>query len=276
LTPPPLAARQFGGRINRLWRVSSFSSLAGGQESEHERETDDRPRIDESSLAGIHAFPRGARPGVCLHEIFESLDFGDAGAIETVVGDKLRQHDLYAMEHVSAVAACVRHTLAAQLGDITLQAVPMARTLRELEFHLPAARLLPDELSEATAIGLQFEPQRGVLKGFIDLIFEDKGRFHIVDWKSNWLGPTETAYTPTAMSAEMERHRYGLQWRLYMLALHRYLSIRLPDYTPAQHLGDVFYLFIRGITLGQPELGIIRAVPNPTELAKLDHLFSAR
>ncbi len=39
----------------------------------------------------------------------------------------------------------------------------------------------------------------GMLKGFIDLVFEHEGRYYVVDWKSNWLGPDDAAYTPEAM-----------------------------------------------------------------------------
>ena len=40
---------------------------------------------------------------------------------------------------------------------------------------------------------------------------------------------------------------YPLQAILYCVALHRYLSTRLPGYTPERHLGGVGYLFVRGM-----------------------------
>jgi exodeoxyribonuclease V beta subunit len=45
----------------------------------------------------------------------------------------------------------------------------------------------------------------------------------------------------------MREHGYHLQARLYLLALHRYLKLRLPAYDPAQHLGGACYLFVRGM-----------------------------
>ncbi len=33
----------------------------------------------------------------------------------------------------------------------------------------------------------------GMLKGFIDLVFEHQGRYYVVDGKSNWLGPDDAA-----------------------------------------------------------------------------------
>jgi len=44
----------------------------------------------------------------------------------------------------------------------------------------------------------------------------------------------------------MESHRYDLQWKLYSVALHRWLGARLPGYDPDRHFGGVHYLYLRG------------------------------
>jgi exodeoxyribonuclease V beta subunit len=270
---PPLAAREFRGQLNRTWRISSFSSLIAGSETEHDRDADDRPRVEQESLRGFHAFPRGAKAGVCVHEIFEVLDFTDDRAIDPLVAQKLRDHQFYSPEQAASVAEGVRRTLVAPLAGTELHRLPIPRTLRELEFHLPAALLGPGQLAEFTGSGLHFEPRRGILKGYIDLVFEHDGRFHFVDWKSNWLGPTHEDYTQAGMGAEMDRKFYGLQRRLYHVALHRFLQLRLPGYSPEKHLGGGHYLFVRGITPGRPELGIVSAPADPAELEKLERLF---
>jgi exodeoxyribonuclease V beta subunit len=282
LSPPPssapaapvLAPRVFSGRINASWRISSFSSLTASAELEHDRDDDDRPRVDLAGLRGIHAFTRGAKAGVCLHEIFEELDFTDDDAIAPLVVQKLRAHDLFTIESAAAVIDCVRRTLAAPLAGTELRSIPKNRTLRELEFHLPVSLLTPQELAEFAGAGLRFEPQRGILKGFIDLIFEHEGRFHIVDWKSNWLGATHEDYTPAGMAAEMARKVYALQWKLYQVALHRFLALRQPGYSPARHLGGAHYFFLRGLTPGRPELGLVSTEPDLASLARLERLFA--
>ena len=94
-------------------------------------------------------------------------------------------------------------------------------------------------------------PQRslkGMLMGFADLVFEHAGRFWVLDYKSNHLGPNDAAYTLEAMNAAMCEHRYDVQAILYLLALHRLLKVRLrADYRPEQHLGGALYLFLRGV-----------------------------
>jgi exodeoxyribonuclease V beta subunit len=86
----------------------------------------------------------------------------------------------------------------------------------------------------------------GMLKGFIDLVFEHDGRYFVADYKSNWLGPDDAAYTAEAMRAAILASRYELQYALYLLALHRLLKARLPDYDYDRHVGGAVYLFLRG------------------------------
>ena len=77
----------------------------------------------------------------------------------------------------------------------------------------------------------------GMLKGFIDLLLEHEGRYYVVDYKSNWLGPDDAAYNCEAMRQAVLEARYELQYVLYLLALHRLLRVRLPGYDYEHHIG---------------------------------------
>ncbi|MBC7945551.1 MAG: PD-(D/E)XK nuclease family protein, partial [Burkholderiales bacterium] len=87
----------------------------------------------------------------------------------------------------------------------------------------------------------------GYLKGYIDLVFHHDGRFFVADYKSNWLGASEADYAPVQIEAAMTREGYHLQYLLYCTALHRWLRQRIADYDYEQHVGGVFYLFLRGM-----------------------------
>ncbi|HDR46935.1 MAG TPA: exodeoxyribonuclease V subunit beta, partial [Geoalkalibacter subterraneus] len=99
----PPNCREFRGEIPLDWRIASFSSLVAGQGEE--RLLPDRDPLvlstpetgeEEESTGGrfddILYFPRGARPGSCLHEIFEEIDFTrpDDGVTREVIDRKLR------------------------------------------------------------------------------------------------------------------------------------------------------------------------------------------
>ncbi|EIC19901.1 exodeoxyribonuclease V subunit beta [Thiorhodovibrio frisius] len=114
----------------------------------------------------------------------------------------------------------------------------------------------------------------GMLKGFIDLVFEHQGRFYVLDWKSNWLGPDNSAYTPEAMRGAILHHRYDLQYLLYLLALHRLLGARLPDYDYDRHIGGAVYVFLRGA--GAPSQGLFTDRPPRALIEALDGLFAGR
>src|SRR5262249_55417569 len=46
---------------------------------------------------------------------------------------------------------------------------------------------------------LLYDKLNGMLKGFVDLLFEHEGRYYVVDYKSNWLGADTAAYTVEAV-----------------------------------------------------------------------------
>ena len=163
------------------------------------------------------------------------------------------------------------------------------RRLVELEFHFPvegfdrdrlAARMVehgyPDPFARSGRIGTResLPPIHGFLRGYIDLVTEHAGRWYILDYKSNWLGPGPGDYRPEALAAAMRAGGYTLQSLIYLVALHRHLSVRLPGYEYERHVGGAFYLFVRGI---DPAAGMDRGVhfdrPTAECLLALDDCF---
>jgi exodeoxyribonuclease V beta subunit len=153
----------------------------------------------------------------------------------------------------------------------------------ELEFWLSAGRVDTRELDRLVcehtldaALRPALEPAQlqGMLKGFIDLVFEHEGRYYVIDYKSNWLGADEAAYTPEAMRAAILEARYELQYVLYLFALHRQLRARLPGYDYDRHIGGAAYVFLRGV--GAESRGVHVERPPRELIEALDELFSAQ
>ncbi|MGB8974035.1 MAG: exodeoxyribonuclease V subunit beta, partial [Pseudomonas capeferrum] len=111
----------------------------------------------------------------------------------------------------------------------------------------------------------------GMFKGFIDLAFELDGRYYVADYKSNWLGPDIQAYDSLAMEKAILEHRYDLQYVLYLLALHRQLRARLPDYDYDRHVGGALFIFLRGASSSGH--GVYFAKPPRVLIEALDALF---
>ena len=92
----------------------------------------------------------------------------------------------------------------------------------------------------------------------IDLFFEHQGKYYLLDWKSNWLGPSLEYYEPCRMQQAMETNGYFLQAAIYQEALQRYM--RRFDQRPfSKFFGGTYYLFLRG--LGGEGTGVFLTSP---------------
>ena len=281
-----LHARPFdGSHIERDWSVWSFSRLVrGGRGDDTAPGAGDRAGID---VAGQTPTLAGPRFGTAVHAIFERADFAawrDAGGIPAAQRDLvercLRDEGLpppgMAIAEAAAMAAeCVGGALNAELpcGVRLCDIAPDGRRA-EIEFHLSLAPARTDALLEllhahgylAGRTGLNAATLNGLMTGKIDLTFQYAGRFHIIDWKTNLC----VAYDDAALAAEIARHDYDLQWLIYTLALHRWLRQRLADYAYERHLGEAYYLFVRGMRAGG---GIHRDAPSAALVDAMDRLF---
>jgi exodeoxyribonuclease V beta subunit len=176
---------------------------------------------------------------------------------------------------------CTPWPLNHQLPDVSpVCPVELGTIQVEMEFWFPASqvntRALDALVSRHTLDGaprmpLQPNQLNGMLKGFIDLVFEHEGRYFVADYKSNRLGPDDAHYTPQAMREAVLQHRYELQYTLYLFALHRLLRSRLPDYDYDRHVGGAVYLFLRGHAA--PSGGLHAERPPRALIDALDALF---
>lgn len=118
------------------------------------------------------------------------------------------------------------------------------------------------------------------MRGFIDLVFEHRGRYYLADYKSNWLGAAPEAYSAPVLARAMGREAYYLQYLVYCVALHRYLGLRVSGYAYESHFGGVRYLFVRGMrpdsgdgkagAVTGPACGVFADRPDEALIAELD------
>ncbi|MBA4069544.1 MAG: exodeoxyribonuclease V subunit beta, partial [Acinetobacter sp.] len=110
------------------------------------------------------------------------------------------------------------------------------------------------------------------LTGSIDLVYFDGQRYHIADYKSNFLGPDQQHYSAEAIQQNMSQSSYWLQAALYLVALHRYLSANMQGYSIQQQLGGATYLYLRGMN-GQAQQGAYHWQPSLGFIEKLDQIL---
>ncbi|MDX1805076.1 MAG: exodeoxyribonuclease V subunit beta [Alcanivorax sp.] len=289
-------------RQREPWWIASYSALKHVQETLAPADPrgdqlaelqDEHPALPAQSSApgSIHAFPRGAAPGTLLHDILEQA--ANQGFVATQanpdvfdqsIAEKLQARGW--QDHQATIGQWWQQTLStalplghdAQADRIALD--QMHTYVAEMEFLFPAHGVsvaAMDQLirqhihPEQRRAHLEADTLNGMLKGFIDLVFEHQGKYYVLDYKSNWLGADNDAYTREAMTTAVLEKRYEVQYVLYLLALHRLLKNRLPDYHPEQHLGGAVYVFLRG--LQGPAAGTVFDRPAIGLIDTLDAMF---
>jgi exodeoxyribonuclease V beta subunit len=293
---PLVEARAFSGSFERNWSVGSFTSLTrqtsaapmrAQQETLLEEEQEDGKRLpaQRGDDAPWHRFPRGSVPGNFLHEQLEWMgQEGFAIVDDDKFAERLGQRCERAgwghrQEDAIIWLRTVAGTRLPQLGAPLSQ---LAAVMPEMEFWFPSERLESgalDRLCRAHVLGDTARPAlperqlHGMLKGFADLVFEHEGRYWVLDYKSNYLGGSDAAYSQAAMAQGMAAHRYDIQGAIYLLALHRLLASRLgADYDPAAQLGGAVFLFLRGIA-NSATRGCYLIEPKTALLDGLDRLL---
>ncbi|MDP2125910.1 MAG: exodeoxyribonuclease V subunit beta [Pseudohongiella sp.] len=283
------------------WWIASYSALKTGAGNTSPDVARDDQVMEESMAAivvddsastqvfsrqhaGLHGFHRGPGPGTFLHNLLEwAAEKGFARAIENSparlqeisTACELRGWD----DDIGRLDEWLTGFLQTDFKlntAVMLNLCELDTCQAELEFlfavhHLDAAEL--DKLCQRFLLPGQPRPMlqasqlNGMIKGFIDLVFMDNGKYYVADWKSNYLGARDIDYTQSAIAAEVLQKRYDVQYAIYLLALHRLLSSRMSDYDYDKHVGGALYFFLRGwqsesqgLLVDKPPLEFIRAL----------------
>lgn len=185
-------------------QVLSFTAMAQKKESE---------KVEATGM------PSGAHVGQLLHDILENLPWDKARsriAIQTFVQLYLKNSPLEAWE--DDVTTLIFDTFHLPLQGFTLADVDPCKVMREMEFLHKASD--------------------NYIKGYVDMAFEYKGDYYLVDWKSNLLSD----YSQESLHKAMVASDYFLQAQIYRDAFCAYLKRFGKD----NRFKGLFYLFLRG------------------------------
>jgi exodeoxyribonuclease V beta subunit len=289
-----LMARDAQRRVTQAWQLTSFSALTTGHDTDlpdHDAGIVGAIPFDDESPTGIFSFPRGARAGTCLHQIFEEIDFVAAkGAVRQATVKRALEVYGFASHWVDVVEMMLEKVLRAPLngsGSRYLSQIKRSSRVNEMAFYFPILNLRAVDLrqllsehnfggSNITPAGIEqidFKTVSGFMHGYIDLVFETDGRFYIADYKSNHLGNHLEDYRPEVLEAAMVRQQYTLQYLVYTLAVHRFLGHKVVGYDYDRHFGGVYYLFLRGMDPAHKGNGIYFDRPSRQLIEAADALL---
>lgn len=246
-----------------------------------------------------NGFPAGSAYGTLLHDLLEwqaqrgwpaaqdKPSLALAPEWNSLLARKSQRLKLDA-EETSLMNAWMRQVIVAELplsqdatapSTLALSSLNREQAWPEMGFALTVQKVdsvqLDQLIKQHVLVGegreaLQPRQLEGMLIGFIDMVIAHEGRYYVLDYKSNWL----PAYGARQLQQAVLSHRYDVQYSLYLLALHRLLKSRLPDYDYDQHIGGALYLFLRGID--QPGAGLFVDKPPRELIEALDAAFSGQ
>ncbi|MBL4940282.1 MAG: exodeoxyribonuclease V subunit beta [Colwellia sp.] len=309
---PSLQVSKFVGNIERDWWLSSFSALSrnlrhGGVSSP------DRDSAELANNHVINnnreqqqlrfQLTKGAHSGNLLHNILEHSNFINSketnnNCLESIKWPLMSYGELVSgfteTDLVAWLDEIVNTPLSANrdsVDDFCLAQIPIAKTLRESEFYFPMEQAKVTALSTLLTdhrianrddkhtvqpVRLpSYKTLKGMMHGFIDLVFEQEGKYYVCDYKSSHLGGSFTDYNHMALRTNIEKNYYDLQYLIYSLALHRHLKEKLPNYSIEQHFGGIYYLYLRGMTDNKNHhgAGVYYRQITSNELMQLDAIF---
>jgi exodeoxyribonuclease V beta subunit len=291
----PLTCRQPGLRpLGTVWQMSSYSALAGQSIREEGRAAEGwgdgaAGGAGDPQPIEVPGLPAGARFGNVVHDILEQIPFTElangSGSTERL-DPFIRRHGLAV--DAGKLAVLLGHAVGARLQPdgsggqpFSLAELVPGRMIREMPFYMHLERATTTAINgilapDPAVAPLSFREMQGYLTGFVDLVCEHDGRFHVIDYKTNNLGDCRGDYLPERLTGAMRQHNYGLQYWIYSLVLHRYLRSFLPGYQFRRHFGGVSYLFVRGMSTDRPGAGVYSVSPDALRLQALDALLGAK
>jgi exodeoxyribonuclease V beta subunit len=215
--------------------------------------------------------PGGPETGVFLHELLENMSLSDLARAPSFADwfsqpsvaellEKLRRRHGRPEHHGPLAARLVygAYTTPVRLGHAViarLASVKQAR--REMEFLFPMPEQAHPLLSRSAGGSdpVPWRVERGLVKGFVDLLFEHEGKVYVCDWKSDHL-PSWDAETVARHCAQ----NYDIQARVYTMAVLRLCGIATRD-DCERRFGGVLFLFLRGRRANDDSAGIFFRKP---------------
>jgi len=282
---------------HRKIMLKSFSSLhdrifhgldqlpqdVGFQAAQEKDKEDDESfaSFDAENIQLIRAadeIPGGTDIGSMFHDIIEHIDFravvenpdrlSETPETRDVI---VKYMEIYRIDErwrlqVCQVIADVLTTPVSVAGDeLIIGHLRKEDRIHEVEFYYPFSLPVDKELNIPDC-----EIERGYngfIRGFVDLVFRYKEKFFIADWKSNRI---DAGYDLKALENNMNNAGYHLQYKLYSIAMLRWLTQSLGNrFDPDKQFGGIFYFYLRGMGSGNGN-GIYYVAPG--DVGRLEHL----
>jgi len=199
--------------------------------------------------------PAGKTIGTILHRILEIIDYSatakfnsyneiiESETFSELIRKILRENSIIEFEYeksgakknefyLSEISKIIFNALHTPiLNDFRLCLLNNSDRLTESEFYFP--------IRNKIAGGCQ-----KYINGSIDLIFRNNGKYYFADWKSTRLS---TDYSKENIKNDIVSEHYTLQYKIYSIAVIRWLAVNIADFNYSRDFGGIFYFYLRGM-----------------------------
>jgi exodeoxyribonuclease V beta subunit len=241
-------------RALEILSYTALDRIAAAEDSTDLEDFKADPGSETAVPLGDDQLPGGRNVGLFLHEAIERIEPGKLRAptnraewsarpdVSEVIETAMRRNQVsdrrWFDKGLEIVFNALRSPIAA--GGVTIENLASCDISREMEFVYPIPERGQHMLADGGgADGWRIE--RGVMVGFVDVVFQHAGKTYFADWKSDRLA----TYDPEVVGRHVQIN-YSLQAKIYTLGVVRLLGIR-NEAEYEKRFGGLLYIFLRGI-----------------------------
>ncbi len=239
--------------------IYSFSGLQKIEKENQDKEFPEDSALEKEPdfIFGKSSLEPGTEFGLLVHSLLEDLFSGFFGGLNKntivkILEQKLKKTGFWEKQEILFEMLYRVLHISLPLQDWHLKDIDLKKAKTESEFLYQTETASQD-----------------LMKGFVDLIFQHGNKFYLIDWKSNYLGDSFSAYKAENLKKALEKENYFLQAAIYTEALKK--AVLKKDFK--QKFGGIFYVFLRGLSLDRENCGIYHFYP---ELAQIPNFLKIK
>ncbi|WP_343188994.1 exodeoxyribonuclease V subunit beta [Buchnera aphidicola (Chaitoregma tattakana)] len=201
----------------------------------------------KSKILNTYNFPQGKNSGRMLHKILK--EFIKKKRKKTIfIKQELKRYN-FNIKYYKFIYSWMNNIIRSKINKIGIRLSKIKRNefIQDMKFDIfikeKMHKKIQDIFSSKEKHKIKIYP--GILTGVIDIVFLWKNKYYFIDFKFNHLGNKIKNYTKENIKNYIIKMNYDIQYKIYLLGIHKYLKTNIQNYSSKKHFGGIFYLFLR-------------------------------